>query len=72
MILKPVNTRIKKLMEKFSGMTPGDQILVGISHPNFIKSALHGIRSEALIMNTGDRATRDDGVSVPVYLVTFT
>jgi hypothetical protein len=64
--------RVTKLIYRFSKMKSGEQILVGVQKPATIMGALHAMRREALVMKTADRATRDDGVSVPVYLVTFT
>jgi hypothetical protein len=64
--------RTRKLVDKFETMRSGDQILVGVAYPQMIRCALKYLLKQALIMRTLDRATRDDGVSVPVYLVTFT
>ena len=64
--------RAKKLLDKFEPMRSGDQILVAVANPVIIKAVLKQLEMQALIRKTHDRAVRDDGVSVPVYLVTFT
>lgn len=70
MRIRPLG-RIGKLTIKFQSMKPGDQLRVGITDSRFVRIAGHRSGRIITVNSTEETTTRDDGLKVPVWLVTF-
>jgi hypothetical protein len=65
-------SRACRLRNKLKSMNPGDQLRVGVSTPLLIHAAAGAVGVLlASVSKTDEITTRDDGLEVPVYLVTF-
>lgn len=62
-----------KLYYKFKEMAPGSELRVGI--PKHASSDIYAAAAMlgqlVTVMKTEETVTRDDGITVPVYLVSF-
>ncbi len=60
-----------RLLEKFKTMASGQELRVGVRFKSDIYHCAGILQQNIFLMNTEEKAQREDGVIVSVYLVSF-
>ncbi len=63
--------RVGRLFDRLKSVTRGEELKVGIRSSADIYSVAGRLGLLVNVMRTDETALRDDGVTVPVYLVSF-